>query len=93
MTIAPNHQSLNPRIENAAAGSGGMRVVRVRRTVAHTIVAQMLPRGVVKGGTALRMRVSEADATDDDLDFAPPCSMTTDDVVDRFETGDSATLG
>jgi len=33
---------------------------RIQRAVANTIVGQMLPPGVVKGGTAMKLRLGEA---------------------------------
>jgi len=35
-------------------------VRRLRRALANTVVGQMLPPGVVKGGTAMKVRVGEA---------------------------------
>ena len=43
-----NRKALDARLRNAAAKRGVVEL-RLRRTVAHTIVGQMLPAGVVKG--------------------------------------------
>jgi len=34
-------------------------VKRIQRAIANTIAGQMLPAGVVKGGTAMKVRVGE----------------------------------
>jgi hypothetical protein len=63
----------------------GMPFVRVRRTVAHTIVGQMLPPGVVKGGTAVRLRVAEHEARlTEDVDFSPVAGLSEEDFQEVF---------
>ncbi len=69
---APPHlRSLSQRIVNAAKAAS-VPDQRLRQSIAHTIVGQMLPAGVVKGGAAVRMRVTEAEARlTRDLSFSP----------------------
>lgn len=52
----PNLRSLTTRIENLSRDRG-RQVKRIQRTIANTVVGQMLPPGVVKGGTAMKIRV------------------------------------
>lgn len=49
----PIHRaSLEQRLRNIC-GSLGINELRTRTSLAHTVVAQMLPAGVVKGGAAI----------------------------------------
>lgn len=51
-----NLRSLTTRIETLARRQ--QRPVRpIQRAVANTVVGQLLPPGVVKGGTAMKLRV------------------------------------
>ena len=60
------------RMVDDLARSQGRRPRRVQRAVANTVVGQMLPSGVVKGGTAMELRVGEAGSRfTPDLDTAP----------------------
>jgi hypothetical protein len=60
--------------------------------VANTVVGQMLPPGVVKGGTAMKLRVGEAGSRfTPDLDAARAGSLTLDDYLD--ELGDKLAEG
>ena len=54
-----NIDSLQARIRNLAQ-ERDQPVRRIQRAVASTVVGQMLPDGVVKGGTAMKIRVGEA---------------------------------
>lgn len=54
-----NLASLQARVRNVAQ-ERGQQPRRIQRAVASTVVGQMLPDGVVKGGTAMKIRVGEA---------------------------------
>src|SRR5579862_7451052 len=54
----PNVRSLDKRIQNLA-DERGRPVRRIQRAIANTVVGQMLPPGVVRGGTAMKVRVGE----------------------------------
>ena len=57
-TPPSNLRSLQARIDNEAA-SRNQPVRRIMRAVANVAVGQMLPPSVVKGGTAMKLRVGE----------------------------------
>lgn len=77
-----NLRSLTARIENLAR-SQGRPVRRIQRAVANTVIGQMLPPGVVKGGTAMKLRVGEAGSRfTPDLDVARSALLTLDDYLD-----------
>lgn len=79
-----NLRSLETRIANLARAQG-RPLRRVQRVVANTAVGQMLPRGVVKGGTAMKLRVGEAGSRfTPDLDAARPGDVTLDDYLDEL---------
>jgi hypothetical protein len=81
----PRHRvALETRLRNIA-NARGANELRLRRTLANTIVAQMLPPGVVKGGTALKLRVGEAGSRfTPDFDAARAENLTVDDFIDDF---------
>jgi hypothetical protein len=54
-----NLDSLQARVRNVAR-EREQEFRRIQRAVASTVVGQMLPDGVVKGGTAMKIRVGEA---------------------------------
>jgi hypothetical protein len=57
----------------------------VQRVIANTVVGQMLPPSVVKGGTAMKLRVGEACSRfTPDLDAARSADMTLDDYLDAL---------
>jgi hypothetical protein len=86
-----NLRSLEKRIDNLASRLG-RPVRRIQRAVANTVVGQMLPPGVVKGGTAMKLRVGEAGSRfTPDLDAARAGSLTLDDYLD--ELGDKLAEG
>src|ERR1039458_3410528 len=59
---------------------------RVQRTIANTVVGQMLPPGVVKGGTAMKVRLGEsASRFTADLDAARGAELSLDDYLDQLE--------
>ena len=47
-------------LTDAIARAQGREVNRIQRAVGNTIVGQMLPPSVVKGGNAIKLRVGEA---------------------------------
>jgi hypothetical protein len=86
-----NLRSLTTRIDNLAREQG-RSVRRIQRAVANTVVGQMLPPGVVKGGTAMKLRVGEAGSRfTPDLDVARAASLTLEDYLgelsDRLAEG------
>lgn len=66
----PNsRRNLDIAIERYAEGRGD--AVQMRRTLANAVVSQMLPSGVVKGGSSLKLRFGEGGArASRDLDAA-----------------------
>jgi hypothetical protein len=61
-------------------------VRRLQRAIANTIVGQMLPPGVVKGGTAMKVRVGEAGSRfTPDLDASRIQALSLDDYLDQLE--------
>ncbi len=86
-----NLRSLTTRIDNLAREQG-RPVRRIQRAVANTVVGQMLPPGVVKGGTAMKLRVGEAGSRfTPDLDVARAASLTLEDYLG--ELGDRLAEG
>jgi len=80
-----NLRSLITRIENLAR-ERGRPVKRIQRAVANTVVGQILPAGVVKGGTAMKVRVGEeASRFTPDLDASRDRSLSLEDYLDRLE--------
>lgn len=66
------------------AGVDG-EVKRIQRAIANTIVGQMLPPGVVKGGTAMKLRLGEAHSRfTPDLDAARKAGLAEDDYMEAF---------
>ena len=57
--MRPGNLSHLQRLIAEIADVGG-EVKRIQRAIANTIVGQMLPPGVVKGGTAMKLRLGEA---------------------------------
>jgi len=79
-----NVSNLHSRISSAAKVRGTFER-RIQRIVANVIVGQMLPGGVVKGGTAMQLRRGE-DATrfTPDLDASRRAGESVDDYVELF---------
>lgn len=76
--------SLNARIRNIAKSQGRPQR-RLELAVANTVVGQMLPPGVVKGGTAIKLRVGEAESRfTRDLDASRPATVSLDDYLDAL---------
>jgi hypothetical protein len=60
-------------------------VKRIQRAIANTIVGQMPPPGVVKGGTAMKLRLGEAHSRfTPDLDAARKAGLAEDDYMEAF---------
>lgn len=79
-----NLRSLETRISNIASDRG-RPVRRMQRVIANTVVGQMLPPSVVKGGTAMKLRVGEAGSRfTPDLDAARSATVTLDDYIDEL---------
>jgi hypothetical protein len=92
-----NLDSLQARSRNVA-NERGQPFRRIQRAVASTVVGQMLPDGVVKGGTAMKIRVGEAGSRyTPDFDASRSRNVTVDDYVeqlrDRLERGWSGFTG
>ncbi len=88
----PIHRaSLEQRLRNIC-DSLGINELRTRTSLAHTVVAQMLPAGVVKGGAAIELRVGDrASRLTTDLDAARAATHTietyTAELSDRLSVG------
>ena len=92
-----NLASLQARMRNVAR-ERGQQERRIQRAIASTVVGQMLPDGVVKGGTAMKIRVGEAGSRyTPDFDASRSRNVTVDDYVeqlrDRLERGWSGFTG
>jgi Nucleotidyl transferase AbiEii toxin, Type IV TA system len=79
-----NLRSLETRISNVARGQG-RPIRRVQRAVANTVISQMLPPGVVKGGTAIKLRVGEeASRFTLDFDASRAADVDLSDYLDQL---------
>jgi hypothetical protein len=92
-----NLVSLQARIRNVAQARE-QQTRGIQRAVASTVVGQMLPEGVVKGGTAMKIRVGEAGSRyTPDFDASRSPNVTVEDYVeqlrDRLERGWSGFTG
>jgi len=77
-----NLRSLEARVENIAR-ERDRPLRRIQRAIANTVVGQMLPPSVVKGGTAMKLRVGEADSRfTPDVDASLLATITIDDYLD-----------
>ena len=79
--------SLNARINNLiAAQQRPLR--RVPRAVANTVVGQMIPSGVVKGGTGIKLRVGEGlSRFTPDFDLARPAASDVGQYIEVLQEG------
>lgn len=58
---------------------------RLERAVLNTVISQMVPTGVVKGGTAMKLRIGEFGSRfTPDFDAARPRGLGLVDDIDRF---------
>lgn len=81
----PNRlRSLETRIQNIAKARD-TPLKRVQRAVANVVVGQMLPPSVVKGGTAMKLRVGEAGSRfTPDFDATRDIDSTLDGYIDQL---------
>lgn len=81
----PAHRtSLEQRLRNICAALG-LNELRTRTSLAHTVVAQMLPAGVVKGGAAIKLRVGDqASRLTRDLDAARSAEHSIESYADEL---------
>lgn len=81
----PTLRSLAERIRNCAR-SRGTAEKRMQWVIANTVVGQMLPGGVVKGGTSIKVRVGEAGSRfTPDLDAVRDGHVSVDDYIASLE--------
>ena len=79
-----NLRSLTTRVDNLARLQG-RPARRIQRAVANTVVGQILPPGVVKGGTAMKLRVGETSSRfTPDLDVARAADLSLDDYLSQL---------
>jgi hypothetical protein len=88
---------LQARIRNVAQEQA-QQFRRIQRAVASTLAGQMLPDGVVKGGTAMKIRVGEAGSRyTPDFDASRSRNIAVDDYIeqlrDQLERGWSGFTG
>lgn len=77
----PRHvQALRARFRNMAADE--LAVNRLERAVANVVLAQMLPPGAVKGGTALKLRLGPERSR-----FTPDLDVARADTLEQFLDG------
>ncbi len=82
---APTSAAALRRVIDEAAVRRSVAPGRLHYTVASTVVLQMVPDGVAKGGGAIRQRVNEHDARlTTDLDYSLTESIDIDTFVDTF---------
>ncbi len=80
-----NLRSLQDRIRNCAR-SRGTTEKRMQWVVANSVIAQMIPGGLVKGGTSLKIRVGEAGSRfTPDFDAVRGAHVTVDDYISGLE--------
>jgi hypothetical protein len=85
MTPSPTSAAALRRAIDDAAASRSIAPGRLHYTVASTVVLQMVPYGVAKGGGAIRQRVNEHDARlTKDLDYSLDEGIDIDTFVDTF---------
>lgn len=81
----PNLRSLEQRISNIALRDA-RPVRRIQRAIANTVIGQMLPAGVVKGGTAMKLRVGEANSRfTPDLDATRSADLSLEAYLGELE--------
>lgn len=71
-------RALDQRLQNVA-GKDQTLAYRLRVTVANVVVGQMLPPGVVKGGTAMKIRLGESGSR-----FTPDLDTARQESLSRF---------
>jgi hypothetical protein len=79
-----NLRSLQVRLDNLAREQA-RPLRRLQRAIANTVVGQMLPPSVVKGGTAMKLRVGESGSRfTPDFDASRSAETTLDDYLDEL---------
>lgn len=79
-----NVNNLNSRLQKLA-NDRNQPLRRLQRALANTIVGQMLPPSVVKGGTGMKLRVGEgASRFTPDFDAARATSLTVEAYIEQF---------
>ncbi len=82
---ARNRQTLEARI-TSLSNETGRPVRRIQRAVANTVVGQMIPDGVVKGGTAMKLRIGEAGSRfTPDFDASRGKLLDLDDYIAQLQ--------
>lgn len=87
MTTDPprNLTSLTARIRNAATATGRL-ARRLETIVADTVIGQMLPPGVVKGGAAMQIRLGDVESrATRDLDAARAAELSSEAYLDQLD--------
>ena len=83
-TPPSNLRSLETRIANLAKAED-RPIRRLQRAVANTVIGQVLPPGVVKGGTAIKLRVGEGRSRFTlDFDAARNVDLELDEYLDQL---------
>jgi len=86
LTIEPprNLTSLRALIRNAATATGRL-TRRLEVIIADTAIGQMLPRGVVKGGAAMQIRLGDAESrATRDLDVARAAELSIEAYLEQL---------
>jgi hypothetical protein len=80
-----NLNSLTARINNVVAAQQ-RPLRRVQRAVANTAIGQMIPSGVVKGGTGIKLRVGEGlSRFTPDFDLSRPAAVDIGSYIDDLQ--------
>ena len=80
-----NVHSLTKRVDNLAI-SLDRPLARVQRAIANTVVAQMIPSGVVTGGSAMKLRLGDgASRFTPDLDAARAAEVELERYLEEME--------
>lgn len=81
----PNLNSLTARINNVVAAQ--QRPLRgVQRVVANTVVGQMIPSSVVKGGTGIKLRAGEwLSRFTPDFDLSRPAAVDVGSDIEGLQ--------
>lgn len=81
----PHVASLRQRIRNVAQLRGTTEE-RITVTVCNTVITQMLPPGVIKGGTAMKLRIGEAGSRfTPDIDGSRRADVSLTSYLDALE--------
>ena len=91
-TPPSNLRSLQARIDNEAAARN-QPVRRIMRAVANVAIGQMLPPSVVKGGTAMKLRVGEPGSRfTPDFDASRSAEITLETVNTDYSPANAALI-